>query len=161
MKKKRETAMFFIFKGKVYQDNDASSLKVDVGEAINNIKSCIDASFGQQYNNEVEKNLKELGVNAGDMSLTNYVDGLGDFDFVAYVDYMSQVMENIQNRINSLSEIEDPMEKVSALSQVEGVFASDGLKKLCDKMEKRHEKIDYKDLLRQYANQISINDEKF
>ena len=159
MKKKRETAM--VFNGKVYQDNDASKLKDDVGEAINNIKSCIDASFGQQYNNEVEKNLKELGVNAGDMSLTNYVDGLGDFDFVAYVDYMSQVMENIQNSINSLSEIEDPMEKVSALSQVEGVFASDGLKKLCDKMEKRHEKIDYKELLRQYANQISINDEKF
>lgn len=159
MKKKRETAM--VFNGKDYQVNDAPSLKVGVGEAINNIKSCIDASFGQQYNNEVEKNLKELGVNAGDMSLTNYVDGLGDFDFVAYVDYMSQVMENIQNSINSLSEIEDPMEKVSALSQVEGVFASDGLKKLCDKMEKRHEKIDYKDLLRQYANQISINDEKF
>lgn len=159
MKKKRETAM--VFKGTDYQVNDASSLKDGVGEAINNIKSCIDASFGQQYNNEVEKNLKELGVNAGDMSLTNYVDELGDFDFVAYVDYMSQVMENIQNSINSLSEIEDPMEKVSALSQVEGVFASDGLKKLCDKMEKRHEKIDYKDLLRQYANQISINDEKF
>lgn len=158
MKKKRETAM--VFNGKDYQVNDASKLKDDVGEAINNIKSCIDASFGQQYNNEVEKNLKELGVNAGDMSLTNYVDELGDFDFVAYVDYMSQVMENIQNSINSLSEIEDPMEKVSALSQVEGVFASDGLKKLCDKMEKRHEKIDYKDLLK-YANQISVNNEKF
>ena len=149
------------FKGKDYQVNDASSLKDGVGEAINNIKSCIDASFGQQYNNEVEKNLKELGVNAGDMSLTNYVDGLGDFDFVAYVDNMSQVMENIQNRINSLPENEGYMERMSALSQVEGFFASNGFKEFCDKMEKRHEKIDYKDLLRQYANQISINDEKF
>ena len=150
-----------VFNGKDYQVNDAPSLKVDVGEAINNIKSCIDASFGQQYNNEVEKNLKELGVNAGDMSLTNYVDGLGDFDFVAYVDRMSQAMENIQNSINSLSEIEDPMEKVSALSQVEGFFASNGFKEFCNKMEKRHEEIDYKNLLRQYANQISNNYEKF
>ena len=153
--------MFFIFKGKDYQVNDASSLKVDVGEAINNIKSCIDASFGQQYNNEVEKNLKELGVNAGDMSLTNYVDGLGDFDFVAYVDNMSQGMENIKNRINSLSEIEDPMEKVSALSQVEGFFASNGFKEFCNKMEKRHKEIDYEDLLGQYANQTNQNSSNY
>ena len=149
------------FKGKDYQVNDASSLKDGVGEAINNIKSCIDASFGQQYNNEVEKNLKELGVNAGDMSLTNYVDGLGDFDFVAYVDNMSQVMENIQNRINSLPENEGYMERMSALSQVEGFSASNGFKEFCNKMEKRHKEIDYKNLLRQYANQISNNYEKF
>lgn len=149
------------FNGKDYSVNDASSLKDSVGKAINGIRVCINASFGQQYNNEIEKNLKELGANAGDMSLTQSLDNLSDLEFINNVAYISQIMENIKNSINSLPENEGYMERMSALSQVEGFFASNGFKEFCDKMEKRHEKIDYKDLLRQYANQISINDEKF
>ena len=150
-----------VFNGKVYQDNDASSLKDDVGEAINNIKSCIDASFGQQYNNEVEKNLKELGVNAGDMSLTQSLDNLSDLKFINHVAYISQIMENIKNSINSPPENEGYMERMSALSQVEGFFASNGFKEFCNKMEKRHKEIDYEDLLRQYANQTNQNSSNY